>query len=331
MIHVCCLQPDIDNFNVGDLAEIGERGITLSGNQRIVPVLHSGHCKRSTLAECNYAILVRQPCMWTGGIQLGRVFLTQPIGDNGTDLDVNASLRLPLSLCTSTGADFNEDEITLFRMLGYKAEMECSAFSWDHSKYSPYESADFNHMVSRDSDIVVNKVKITALCITICWTDRLRGVKATPVHTKWMTSKNLVVQMKKRPQSGRALALQDMDSMKIACSKSSSQSNVSASTCRSKIGSNRVLFSYSGLSMANTWRGIHEYHDSVIINTNKQHGWFGNSSIRAVSKLCSSVMQLTLKVKSSNSVENLSPTLSLMSGSDSCPLSAPPICPHKQY
>jgi hypothetical protein len=45
--------------------------------------------------------------------------------------------------------------------------------------------------------------------------------------------------------------------------------------------------------------------------------WFGNPCIRAISKICASVMQITLKIKSNNTVQSLSPTLSLLEASDS--------------
>ena len=66
--------------------------------------------------------------------------------------------------------------------------------------------------------------------------------------------------------------------------------------------------------MLNTRTGTSLPLDAILLNVSKNKGWYGNPTIRAVSKLCASVMQLTLKVKSGSNVENLSPTLSLMSG-----------------
>lgn len=67
--------------------------------------------------------------------------------------------------------------------------------------------------------------------------------------------------------------------------------------------------------MMNRRNGSAMCQSPTIYSVDHKKGWFGNPAIRAVSKLCSSVMQLTLKVKSGVNVENLSPTLSLMSGS----------------
>ena len=195
--------------------------------------------------------------------------------------------------------------------------MECSAFKWDHSRYSPYNDGDFAHMVSKASQIVGSKANTTAMCTTVCWTDRLRSIKITAVHNRWMTSVSSFVQMNKRHSSPKAMALEAMHSMKIACSKSGSQSDVGASTRRSRIGSSRILLDRTGVPIENAGLTTRVCLDPVIMSVRKQLGWFGNPTIRAVSKLCSSVMQLTLKVKSSGGVENLSPTLALMSGAKS--------------
>ena len=35
ILDVCCMQPDLQNFSKGDLTEIGHRGVSLSGGQRV--------------------------------------------------------------------------------------------------------------------------------------------------------------------------------------------------------------------------------------------------------------------------------------------------------
>ena len=132
-----------------------------------------------------------------------------------------------------------------------------------------------------------------------------------------MTSVDSVISMSKKHGSARALALESISSMKITCSKSSSQSDVGASTHRSRIGANRILLGYTGLLLENTQMSTRVCLDSAIIGVHKCNSWFGNPAIRAVSKLCSSVIHLTLKIRSSDGVENLSPTLALMSESTS--------------
>ena len=202
----------------------------------VVPVITSGHYYKAKLSECRYVILVRQPCMWTGGIQPVELVLTDPDTDDGTGPDVNCSIRLPLALCTPFGAHFDGDEMTIFGLSGYEAEMECSAFTWDHEPYSPYAEGDYECVVHPSTRLIGSPSNTTAVCTTICWSDRMTRVKATPVHSKWMTSPSSMIAMTDYHRSPRDLAVRAIASMKIACAKSSSQSDVGASTRRSRIG-----------------------------------------------------------------------------------------------
>ena len=101
------------------------------------------------------------------------------------------------------------------------------------------------------------------------------------------------------------------------CSKSSHQSDVGALSRRSKLGSERLsldchrfpLLKVNGVA----WRHLHNIPHELLPCT----GWFGNPCLRAVSKLSAAIMQITLKVKSMDVVEPLSPTLSLLEGSES--------------
>lgn len=43
---------------------------------------------------------------------------------------------------------------------------------------------------------------------------------------------------------------------------------------------------------------IHRFTDVPEVSL----GWFGNPTVRAVSKLCASIMQITLKVKSAGTI-----------------------------
>jgi hypothetical protein len=255
--------------------------------------------------------------MWTGGIQPVTIMVTRPIDDDNTRNDVNASLRIPLSMCRPYGADFDGDEMTLIGITGYQSEQECSAFNWDHDSYSPYVETDYNDIVHYSSPVIGDNANTAAICSTICWSDRFSNLAVTKSHSNWMTTKSAMIAMNQKHESAKAMALKAIVSMRIASSKSSSQSNVGASTRRSRIGAERLCLNEIGYPMLNTRAGTSLPLDTVFLNVSKDKGWYGNPAIRAVSKLCSSVMQLTLKVKSGSNVENLSPTLSLMSGSDS--------------
>ena len=282
----------------------------------VVPAIDGGTYTSRKLSECRYVILVRQPCMWTGGIQSVELRLTEPQTDGGTRPDVNCSMQIPVSLCIPYGADFDGDEMAIFGLLGSQSETECAAFSWNHIMYSPYVEDHYDHIVHSNTDVIGTKLNTTAICTTICWSDRLSGVQATPVHRKWMTSVSSVIAMKES-HSPRELVAKGIASMTMACSKSSSQIDVGAYTRMSRIGSSRIHLSTNGVPMFGQRNMSVMCLDPIIYSVNQKDGWFGNPSIRAVSKLCSSVIQLTLKVKSMTNVENLSPTLSLMSGSDS--------------
>jgi len=283
----------------------------------VVPVIEGDHYHSSRLSDCRYVILVRQPCMWTGGIQPVELRLTDPDLDDGVGPDVNCSMKVPLALCTPFGADFDGDEMTIFGVRTTQSEMECATFAWDHDKYSPYNDEDYNKVVHSHADEVGTMSNTMAICTTICWTDRIYGVRATPVHAKWMTSVSSMIAMTNAHESPRHLANKGMESMRVSCAKSSSQSDVGASTRRSRIGSSRVHLSSNGIPMFGRRNMSVMCPDHIIYCINRNDGWFGNPTIRAVSKLCSSVMQLTLKVKSMTNVQNLSPTLSLLSGSTS--------------
>jgi hypothetical protein len=283
----------------------------------IVPLIEGEHYCASRLSDCRYVILVRQPCMWTGGIQPVELKLTEADTDDGTQPDVNCSLQLPLDLCIPYGADFDGDEMTVFGLRGHQAETECSAFAWGNNTRSLDNHEDYMHVAYNGTCLIGTEANTTAICTTICWSDRFNRTKITPVHTKWLTSKSSVISMTSMHKSAKDLASAGMFSMNIACSKSSAQSDVGASTRRSRIGSSRVHLDVSGIPMFGRQGMSIMCRDPIIYSINKVDGWFGNPTIRAVSKLCSSVMQLTLKVKSMNNIENLSPTLSLLSGATS--------------
>jgi hypothetical protein len=256
----------------------------------MVPVLNGGVWSSIPLSECTYGILVRQPCMWTGGIQPVIIKVTRPIDEDNTRNDVNASLRIPLSMCGPYGADFDGDEMTLIGIKGYQSEQECSAFNWNHDSYSPYVESDYIDIVHHNSPVIGDHANTAAICTTICWSDRFDNLRVTKCHSNWMTSRSAMIAMDQKHESAKAMALKAIVSMRIASSKSSSQSNVGASTRRSRIGAERLCLNEIGYPMLNTRAGTSLPLDAVFLNVSKDKGWYGNPAIRAVSKLCSSVI-----------------------------------------
>ena len=103
--------------------------------------------------------------------------------------------------------------------------------------------------------------------------------------------------------------------MSIAASKSSLQNNIGTLSRRSKLSAERVSISSSGLLQ---W----------ICNTSPTHVLsirdrtmavskfaFGNPTVRTISKLIPRVIQITLKVKSTQYLSRLSPTATVLTGS----------------
>jgi hypothetical protein len=156
------------------------RTLYMEGNYFVEGVLEDG----------DMVILVRQPCMWTGGIRPFRVKLTDPDVGLWNEWDVNASMRLPISECIPYGADFDGDEMTFFAVKYPQAVEECKAFIWDSSKYSPANMSLYKTVVAPHQGILSTEANTMAICTTISWQERIRGVKITEAHNEWMTSKN---------------------------------------------------------------------------------------------------------------------------------------------
>jgi hypothetical protein len=228
------ISPDIDN---SDATVKIPRYIA---QKCLIPNVVGGSYTRSTLADCSFGLLVRQPCMWTGGIQPVRIELTDPDVDAITGHDVNASMKVPIHMCGPYGADFDGDEMTLFGVCNPTSEAECASFVWDYSKWNPYSDALYNSVVGPHQQHVCSNTKMLAMCTTLCWSDRTEGVACVDAHTKWLTSKSAFIAMKSAHESAHSLCLKAINSLAAVCSKSGSQSDVGAVARRSKIGAERV-------------------------------------------------------------------------------------------
>ena len=99
--------------------------------------------------------------------------------------------------------------------------------------------------------------------------------------------------------------------MASTTTKSSLQSNIGATSRRSKIKAEGLYLDHDGCLRYQTGQlsTIVPTQNRVLQST--KDGYFGNPTVRAVSKLCRASMQITLKVKSSSGVSDTSPTLSL--------------------
>ena len=280
-----------------------------------VPHVRNGVVQTSCIEDGDYGILVRQPVLWHGGIRSCRIrVLDEPI-HTGHGWDTLSSMKVPISMCSSFAADYDGDEMTLFPVKSPKAVQECRAALWDNSSEGPYARDDYNVIVPVKAPVVVNRSNTIALATTMCWTDRMKGHRATKIHSKWMTSASAMIAMKKDPPSPLEFARQSMEFMSSSTAKSSLQSNIGATSRRSKLGAERVFLDANGCirCQSGTFSTLVARRDVSL--PSPKDGYFGNPTVRAISKFCRASMQITLKVKSSTSVSDVSPTLSLLSGS----------------
>ena len=99
-----------------------------------------------------------------------------------------------------------------------------------------------------------------------------------------------------------------------SCSKSPSKICVTSILHPSKLGAERIFIDSLHLPTAKV-HGIYRTHLICIHDyMNWAKVWLVNPCIMAVSKLCSAIMQMMLKVNSRGSVESLYPTLSILEG-----------------
>lgn len=105
--------------------------------------------------------------------------------------------------------------------------------------------------------------------------------------------------------------------MDVTSSKSSMQSDLGAMSRKLKLSAEQVTLGH------NRWYHKVRVDDllplppSLLPNNSRCDMMMGSPSIRAVSKIAASIMQIALKVKSDTQVNSLSPTLSLLSGGNS--------------
>jgi hypothetical protein len=96
-------------------------------------------CAKRSMQDGDWAILARQPCMWSGGIQPVTIRVTSAISNDEGAWNVNSSMRLPLSACQPFAADHDGDEMTLFVVSKPKSMKECESFKCVFS-WSPLSS-----------------------------------------------------------------------------------------------------------------------------------------------------------------------------------------------
>jgi hypothetical protein len=96
-----------------------------------IPDLSGRYTKYRTLKDGDYGLLVRQPCLWSGGLQPVRIVITDDVLiDIGNDQmwNTNCTIKLPPGMCDPYGADFDGDEMTLFPVTRASSLEECKSF-----------------------------------------------------------------------------------------------------------------------------------------------------------------------------------------------------------
>jgi hypothetical protein len=286
-----------------------------------VPCVKNGLVQYEHIKDGDYAILIRQPCLWPGGVQAVKVSVDpQIITTSGqTSWNTNWSMRIPPEMCGPYAADFDGDEMTLFVVKREESIKECKSFRW---KYGTLSDPQLHQQLIPNTEQTWNAgFDEMSMRSTTCWSDKQRPYedkfKITEAHKRLGLNVGSFVAFGKSHNSPLEFCQRAMSNMSIAASKSSLQSDVGALSRRSKLGAKKISISCSGSNQV-----LCAYVDTPVLpviehNIAFSNYSFGNPSVRAVSKLVARVMQITLKVKSTQSLESISHTMTLLSGSTS--------------
>ena len=281
-----------------------------------IPHVHNGIVQVSSIKDGDFGVLVRQPVLWHGGSRSIKIKILEETASNPHDWNILSSMKVPISMCSSLAADYDGDQMTLFPIKSASAVQECKAALWYNRGGGPYREEDYVTIVPRIAPVVGSRPTTMALGTTMRWTDRVRGYKATKVHSRWTTTVRGMIDLKTPPASVSEFFNRSMSIMSSSTTKLSLQRGIGATSRRSKLGAERVFLD------SNACMRCQSGPFSTLITTqgalvpNPKDGYFGNPTVRAISRLCRASMQITLKVKSSTSVSDVSPTLSFLSGSN---------------
>jgi hypothetical protein len=172
------------------ISESGEEGVvrvpSTVASSIMVPIVSNGIVTYDRVHDGDWALLVRQPCLWSGGIQPVRIKVTEPVPvkHNGKTWDVNWTIGIPPEMCSPYAADFDGEEMSLFPLRMSDSIKECESFVWSYGTLS--DSGLHSQLVPRSELSSGNGFREMCIRATICWTDtRTRGFKITqalPMH-----------------------------------------------------------------------------------------------------------------------------------------------------
>ena len=129
-----------------------------------------------------------------------------------------------------------------------------------------------------------------------------------------MTNVKSYTKMKTKQEDITSFFTTSISKVSASCSKSPLQSHVGSVSRRSKLGADMIFLSLSYIPTIKV-HGIPRNHlvgvPMTVLHTKV---WFGNPCVRAISKLYSSITNITLKVKLGGNIDALSPNLSILEG-----------------
>ena len=161
----------------------------------------------------DYNILVKKPVLWHGGIRPCKIKVIKNSTDSMSPWNVNCSMILSISMCSTFGADFYGDEMTLFPLKTHKFIEECKVEMWSNKRCNSYSEEGYRLFVLMGAPQIGTKSDTMALATTICWSDRLRGHTIGHHHTNRMTESSYVIKMKDKSSSHVVFFHMGMQSM----------------------------------------------------------------------------------------------------------------------
>lgn len=280
----------------------------------LIPKIVDGVVRLETLIEGDYAVLVRQPVLWSGGIMPIKVEISQPhiVETVLGPVDVNRSMKIPLRLCSPYAADFDGDEMSLFPVKDPKSIDECNSFKWTFD--SPDINVLYDQVVPRGRMQVGSKFNTMSICTTTCWTDGNKRLKLSQAHSVLSVKVKQFISYRKPHENIDSFICTATSAMKTASSKSAVASDIGYLSRRAKLYAEHIISRGNGhphVVQRSTYMPCHTMPNPRMFS-DRSH--FGSPSIRAVSKLISAAMQVTIKVKSADSVSSTSPSLTVFNG-----------------
>jgi hypothetical protein len=208
--------------------------------------------------------------------------------------------------------------MTIFLLKTSLAIRECKSFKWDYS--SSNDAGVQNQVVSCSFKDDKEDFDLMCICTTMCWSDvNTRDFRLTEAHKATGLNISSVISFKRFFKSPSEFVERAVLSMSVAAWKLSLQSDIGALSRRCKLAAEAIKIGESNYLESAHKHGSQPIYTSMPMSRKTEAYWFGNPTVRAVSKLVARMMQITLKVKSTTSLgdSSKSPLSCVMEGSRS--------------